>query len=162
MQLWWILILCNSCPCIQLLSGGLAYMFYEYYLCKVVKKGIKMLSIHHCQLFVRQWNKVIRMWHKGTMFFPFALFTSWYKTVSLNTCLIRKKCTQQMQLKEERKVYLPLCFQGCSPSWWGSLWWQEQEMVGHIVPTVEKQRVMNPGIQLAFLFLISLRQQPME
>lgn len=38
---------------IQLLSGGLAVMFYEYYLCKAVKKGIKMLSMHHCQLLVR-------------------------------------------------------------------------------------------------------------
>lgn len=60
---------------IQLLSGGLAVMFYEYYLCKAVKKGIKMLSMHHCQLLVRHWNKVIRMWHKIDISFPVPCFS---------------------------------------------------------------------------------------
>lgn len=103
MKLWWIIISWSSCPCIQLLSGGLAYMFYEYYLCKVVKKGIKMLSIHHCQLLVRLWNKFIRMWHKGTTFFPFALFTSWYKTVSLNTFLLEKNAHNRFNLRKKEK-----------------------------------------------------------
>lgn len=75
MQLWWILISGNSCLCIQLLSGGLAYMFYEYYLCKVVKEEIKMLSIHHCQLLVRHWNKVIRMLHKIDVSIPVPRFS---------------------------------------------------------------------------------------
>lgn len=60
---------------IHLLSGGLAYMCYGYYFCKVVKKGIKMLSIHHCQLLVKHWNKFIRMWHKIDIFIPVPRFS---------------------------------------------------------------------------------------
>lgn len=158
MQLWWILISGNSCLCIQLLSGGLAYMLYEYYFCKVIKEGIKMLSIHHCQLLIRHWNKFIRMWHKIGISIPVPRFSLLlYLLPGLRQfhwilVLLGKKGTQQMQLKEERRVYLPFCLQGVSTSWWGNLWWQEQEMVGHTVPTVEKQRVMNPVFSLLSSF----------
>lgn len=110
MQLWWILISWNSCPCIELLSGGLAYMFYEYLLCKAVKKGIKMLSMHHCQLLVRHWNKVIRMWHKKDISIPVPRFSlllcllSGIRQFHWILVLLEKKVHNRCDLRRKKNV----------------------------------------------------------